>query len=51
MIRYYFEDLNRSNLVGIWAYYITPIVGGLLLLTLLTLDINPKKKIKGENII
>ena len=47
----YFEDLNRSNLVGIWAYYITPIVGGLLLLTLLTLDINPKKKIKGENLI
>ena len=42
----YFEDLNHSNLVGMWAYYITPIVGGLLLLTLLTSDISFKKKLK-----
>ena len=42
----YFEDLNRSNLVGVWAYYITPIFGGLLLLTLLSLDIRHKRKIE-----
>ena len=46
----YFEDLSRSNLVGIWAYYIMPIVGGLLL-TLLILDVSPKKRTKGENLI
>ena len=44
----YFEDLNRSNLIGIWAYYITPIIGGLLLLALLTLDINSKEKLEAR---
>ena len=40
----YFEDLNRSQLIGIWGYYIAPIFGGLLLLVLLSIEINPKKK-------
>jgi lipopolysaccharide export system permease protein len=43
----YFEDLNRSNLIGMWAYYIAPIFGGLLL-TLLSTEINAKKKITVE---
>ena len=42
----YFEDLNRSNIIGIWGYYIAPIFGGLLL-TLLSLEINVKKMIAG----
>jgi lipopolysaccharide export system permease protein len=40
----YFEDLNRSQLIGVWGYYIAPIFGGLLLLALLSIEINPKKK-------
>ena len=47
----YFEDLNRSNLVGLWAYYITPIIGGLLLIILLSLEITPKKQIYGRNLV
>ena len=40
----YFEDLSRSQLIGVWGYYIAPILGGLLLLALLLVEINPKKK-------
>ena len=43
----YFEDLNRSNIIGIWGYYIAPIFGGLLL-TLLSLEINLKKNDSGN---
>ena len=42
----YCEDLNSSQLIGIWGYYIAPIFGGLLL-TLLSLEINLKKMIAG----
>ena len=51
LIANYFEDLNRSDLVGIWAYYIAPIFGGLLLLTLLSLEISPKKKIDVRRLV
>jgi lipopolysaccharide export system permease protein len=43
----YFEDLNRSNIIGIWGYYVAPIFGGLLL-TLLSLEINLKKNDNGN---
>ena len=45
----YFEDLNRSNIIGIWGYYIAPIFGGLLL-TLLSLEINLKKNDGGNTV-
>jgi len=47
----YFEDLNYSGLVGLWAYYIVPIFGGFLFLNLLSIEIKTKKKIEGENLI
>ena len=42
----YFEDLNRSQLIGIWGYYIAPIFGGLLLVIYL-MKSNPNKKMKA----
>ena len=42
----YFEDLNHSGLIGFWAYYIVPILGGFLFLTVLFVEIKTKKKLK-----
>lgn len=43
----YFEDLNHTQLIGIWGYYIAPIFGGLLL-ALLSMEISPNRKMKAR---
>jgi len=47
----YVEDLNHSGLIGFWAYYIVPIFGGFLFLTVLSVEIKTKKKIESEDLI